>query len=191
MKTSNKVAKVIELRAQGKSMEEIGQEIGATRQTVSAYLRSPEATAIANELQESLLSTLQGALQCVNKAISMGDTRTAREIAVNLGRMVLAQAPIATKTQDSLSSTDRTALLESIKSKLIAKPQLPVESATSEALDTSNSILESDPPVLVPPSNTTLCVSVPVSKDLIHIDNTIQSTEQSIQDSTGRGEMKK
>ena len=118
MKSPSKIVKIIELRAKGLSMEDIGKEMGMTRQTVSAYLRTPETQAIATELQANLLSTLQSALTCVDTAIKAGNEKIARDIAVNLGKMVLAQTPIATQSQEKLSVEDRKALIERIRSKL-------------------------------------------------------------------------
>ena len=99
-------------------MEDIGREMGMTRQTVSAHLRTPEAQAIATQLQTNLLSTLQSALDCVDTAIKGGNAKIARDIAVNLGKMVLAQTPVATESREKLSTEDRKALIEKIRGKL-------------------------------------------------------------------------
>ncbi len=126
MKNPEKIVKVIELRAKGLSMEDIGKELGITRQTVSTYLRTPEAQAIATKLQESLLSTLESALKMVDKTIKEGLTsknplvqgyaaKTATNIAINLGKMVLAQTPVAQESREKLSGTERKELIERIK----------------------------------------------------------------------------
>ena len=139
MKTSDKILKSIELRAQGKSMEAIGAELGVTRQTVSAYLRSPEAQAVANELQTALMETLQSSLKLVDKTIKAGLTSTnpkeraqastlAKDIAINLGKVFLAQTPQGTQESSKLEPSDRQALLERLKRKIspiIDTVQLP------------------------------------------------------------------
>lgn len=118
----DKIVKVLELRAMGKSMEEIGREMGITRQTVSTYLRTPEAQAIAQELQTSLLETLQKSLACVNLAIEKGDVKTAREIAVNLGKITLAQVPRGTESRDKMTPEERRLKIESARRALLEEP---------------------------------------------------------------------
>lgn len=118
-KNKEKLLHIMQLRAMGKSMEEISKEVGVTRQTVSSYLRTPEAQAIADELQSSLLSTLQNALSCVNSAIEKGDVQTARTIAVNLGKIALSQTPRGTGEQTKLSPEERAKKLESLKKELL------------------------------------------------------------------------
>lgn len=120
----SKLAKIIELRTKGCSMDDIGQQMDMTRQTVSAYLRTPEAQAIATELQTSILATLQSALGLVDKSIQAGDIVSARLMAVNLGKMVLAQTPVAQEQRDKLSPADRQALLDRIKAKVVAQKSI-------------------------------------------------------------------
>ena len=132
MKSPDKLVKIMELRAKGCSMEDIGREMGVTRQTVSAYLRTPEAQAIATQLQESLLSTLQSALTAVDKAIKGGDNKIARDIAVNLGKMVLSQTPQATESKPALKQEDRERLIERIQHKLPPSDSNTLKNTTKE-----------------------------------------------------------
>ena len=141
-KDTNKILKVMQLRASGRSMEEIGAEMGMTRQTVSAYLRTPEAQAIATELQENLLSTLQASLACVNRAIAGGDAKIARDIAVNLGKMVMSQTPMATESRSKLTPDERKAMIARIKDKYskgesITPETKPIDSTKPEIADSS------------------------------------------------------
>ncbi len=130
MKDVTKLKAIMEMRAQGKSMEDIGRELDMTRQTVSAYLRTPEAQAIAIELQEILLSTLRNALLCVDTGITEGikDTSplvraaaisTATKIATNLGKIALSQTPQATESREKLTQEDRQALIDKVRTKLL------------------------------------------------------------------------
>lgn len=142
MKSTEKIVKIIELRAKGLNMEDIGKELGITRQTVSTYLHTPEAQVIATELQERLLATLKGALSCVDKAIKLSMSANnpkdiaygagiARDIAVNLGKMVLSQTPQATESRERLSEGDRQALIDRIRDKLAPiKDAAPINSIT-------------------------------------------------------------
>jgi transcriptional regulator with XRE-family HTH domain len=74
-------------KLEGKTQEQIAQETGVCRQTVSSYLRSPEAQAIFNQTEEKALSFTNEAMEGLKKELVGLEPKNRAEI---LAKIVVA-----------------------------------------------------------------------------------------------------
>jgi len=128
-------------KMEGKTQEEIAQETGICRQTVSSYLRSPEAQAIFSRTEENTLSFVNNALGMLTDDLRvMGDAADVRiravradlltKIIVGIGGKVIgsgAKVSASLTNNQPLSPKDRQDKIDTLKQLLLSDNNEKIE----------------------------------------------------------------
>jgi len=120
------LAKIAMAKLEGKSQEQIAQEQGICRQTVSSYLRSPEAQAIFNETEEKALAFTNEAMEGLKFELAGLEPKQRADIlakiVVALGSKVIgsgAKVSASTTKPIQLSPEQRQERIETLKTLLL------------------------------------------------------------------------
>ena len=128
------IAKIAILKANGATQGEIANQVGITRQTVAAYMQSPELQRAFKETQGALVSLVDTAIKRAIKdmkdksPLSTG-AKTAVEIIKAIGSKVITNSVKVSETRDVplLSTEDRDAKMKEVEELLEGREE-PEES---------------------------------------------------------------